>query len=104
MKNYLRFKVMGGNILMKAGVVPHKFDCQLDEKKGASNLLTYEKKERKQRKPLIHETIAANEREKQKSDGDAVASDDIPSTSTGSGKFKVFCISVCLELCFFFVF
>lgn len=30
MKNYMRFKIMGGHIIMKPDVVPHKFDCQIN--------------------------------------------------------------------------
>uniref|UniRef100_A0AAR5QHX5 THAP-type domain-containing protein n=1 Tax=Dendroctonus ponderosae TaxID=77166 RepID=A0AAR5QHX5_DENPD len=36
MENYVRFKLMGGKILLKTGVIPHIFDCQQDRKRAAS--------------------------------------------------------------------
>lgn len=32
MENYLRFSLMGGQMRMKPGIVPHIFECQLDTK------------------------------------------------------------------------
>lgn len=37
MENYVRYKLMGGAILMKPEVVPHIFDCQPDRKRAASS-------------------------------------------------------------------
>lgn len=36
MENYIRFKLMGGQIKMKNNVVPHIFDCQPDRKRAFS--------------------------------------------------------------------
>lgn len=83
--------MMGGNIYMKAGVVPHKFDCQPDRKRAASGTerLTSVKRQRKQ---LVQEIIAGAESEKYKDDGNAVYALNIASTSAGN--FKVYCISL----------
>ncbi|KAJ8910400.1 hypothetical protein NQ315_011364, partial [Exocentrus adspersus] len=40
MENYMRFKLMGGNIKLKSDIVPHIFDCQKDGKRTADALET----------------------------------------------------------------
>ncbi|KAK4882332.1 hypothetical protein RN001_005651 [Aquatica leii] len=35
-ENYIRFKLLGGNIFLKSGVILHIFDCQPDRKRDAS--------------------------------------------------------------------
>ncbi|KAG8178369.1 hypothetical protein JTE90_027237 [Oedothorax gibbosus] len=32
MENYIRYKLMGGRIFLKKGVLPHRFDCQTSKK------------------------------------------------------------------------
>ncbi|KAJ8953484.1 hypothetical protein NQ318_023605 [Aromia moschata] len=36
MENYIRYKLIGGKMILKADVVPHLFDCQPDRKRAAS--------------------------------------------------------------------
>lgn len=74
MENYLRHKFLGGNIMIKKGVVPHKFDCQPDRnltgvgKERATSV-------RRQRKKLVEELIAAEtEKHDEESVGDFSAS------------------------------
>lgn len=61
MENYIRYKLMGGNIVLKPWVVPHIFDCQTDRKRASTvpdrSLLV-----KKQRKQLVDEAVAENDR------------------------------------------
>ncbi|XP_018573531.1 uncharacterized protein LOC108912699 [Anoplophora glabripennis] len=38
MENFMKFKMVGGNIKMKRNVVPHIFDCQKDRERGLTHL------------------------------------------------------------------
>jgi len=50
LENYVQFKLMGlKRLILKKGVIPHKFDCQLDRKRSftALNRPLFLKKKRK---------------------------------------------------------
>ncbi|KAJ8932572.1 hypothetical protein NQ318_007621, partial [Aromia moschata] len=56
MENYIRYKLIGGKMILKADVVPHLFDCQPDRKRAAS---TPERSVafKRQRKQLVEEAL-----------------------------------------------
>lgn len=35
MENFMKFKMVGGNMKIKRNVVPHIFDCQMDRKRAS---------------------------------------------------------------------
>lgn len=61
MENYIRFKLMGGKIIMKRDVVPHIFDCQPDRKRTSSYVPARSLPIKRERKRLVAEAEAADE-------------------------------------------
>lgn len=58
MDNYLRFSLMGGQIRMKAGAVPHIFTCQPDRKR-ASNYPPRLASDKRRRKAKVADILVA---------------------------------------------
>ncbi|XP_031345566.1 uncharacterized protein LOC116172484 [Photinus pyralis] len=63
-ENFVRYKLMGGKIILKQTVVPHRFDCQPD-KKRASNVPVRTLPVKRARKQLVDEAIAESEKRQQ---------------------------------------
>ncbi|KAB0800806.1 hypothetical protein PPYR_06545, partial [Photinus pyralis] len=63
-ENFVRYKLMGGKIILKQTVVPHRFDCQPD-KKRASNVPVRTLPVKRARKQLVDEAIAENDNKRQ---------------------------------------
>lgn len=59
MENFLRYKMVGGNILMKANVVPHIFDCQKDRKRASTHADRPAAVKRVKRK-IVEEAVASS--------------------------------------------
>jgi hypothetical protein len=71
MENYIRYKLMGGNKILKRCVVPHIFQCQADRKRAAEEFIRNVASKRVRRRlleeavsvsvilllPLIHEAL-----------------------------------------------
>ncbi|KAK3885980.1 hypothetical protein Pcinc_009839 [Petrolisthes cinctipes] len=55
MENYLKYSMVGGNIKLKAGVLPHKFECQ-----GRNTSLSHNRAALK-RKMILQEILTDQE-------------------------------------------
>lgn len=70
----MRYKLVGGNIIIKPNVVPHIFDCQPDRKRAATapeRVLPI----KRERKRVIEQAIVAEEQRSSE------LPPDVPSTS-----------------------
>ncbi|XP_018575952.1 uncharacterized protein LOC108914594 [Anoplophora glabripennis] len=97
MENFVRYKLIGGKILLKQDVVPHIFDCQQDRKRAAS-VPQRTVVLKRQRKQLVEEAITwriretETETEKQRNVEQeflpTVMDFDGPSTSSGQARLE----------------
>lgn len=96
MENYVRFKLMGGKIIMKRDVVPHIFKCQPGRKRTATDVPIRSLPVKRERKRLVEEAQAADEHR--------VVSHHLASDTPSTSKFSRCCYNFLISMLIFNVF
>lgn len=54
-ENYVKYKLVGGRMMLKNGVLPHRFDCQQIIKQGKSKIGVQQDSQRKCMQDMLSE-------------------------------------------------